>query len=87
MRRKLHLELRRCRRLDYRAQAAAAGGCDESISWKEFAMSKWMSVAALAIAFVVCGCHHDKDDDMSSAPKKMSVDKSGKSCSTCDKAK
>ncbi len=50
-------------------------------------MSKWMSVAALAIAFVVCGCHHDKDDDMSSAPKKMSVDKSGKSCSTCDKAK
>ena len=49
---------------------------------KEFAMNKWMSVAALGLAMVVGGCKcmdKDKDKDMSSSePKKMSVDASKK---------
>jgi hypothetical protein len=51
-------------------------------------MSKLLAVAALMAAFAVCGCKStDKDEDMNSSPKKMSVDKSAKSsCQTCDKS-
>jgi hypothetical protein len=48
-------------------------------------MTKAMVVAALGMAFVVgCDSMKKKDDDMSSSPKKMSVQaKDGKSCDKC----
>jgi hypothetical protein len=51
-------------------------------------MNKFLAVLVLG-AMVAVGCDSMKKDDASSEPKKMSVDKSAKSCpaSSCDKAK
>jgi len=47
-------------------------------------MTKFMAVAALGVAMLI-GCDSmKKKDDMSSSPKKMSVEKGGH-CDSCDK--
>ena len=53
-------------------------------------MTKLMAVAVLSVAFLVLGCNgmHKDSDDMSSSPKKMSVQaKDGKACDKCDAKK